>query len=330
MNRIRFCFIVGALLQGLFLPLDLSLAKSDISVELKFAQELLADGDYDRAFVEYHRFAEEKNNPLAQFTLGLFFQHGWGRPADPAVACQWFEKAGQADIPAAAHFFGACLENGVGRPADPTGAARWYEKAGGFGHWISLCSLADLYMAGSGVAKDPVRGLSLCRQAAEKNVPAAQVRTGLYLLKGNPSIRNVDEAFKWLSLAAQAGIPEAQYHVGMMLRDGVGRPRTPETARFWLESAASQGFAPAYFPAGELYFNSPVDPATGVLSAHDLAKAYLWVAAARQRNENPEELNAINDLQARILRIMPASWRPDLDAKVETHLLKYPIQPYQN
>jgi TPR repeat protein len=326
-NLIRFSTMLGALFLGLFLPLNQSPAKSDIATELKNAQALLAKGEYGKAFVEYRRFAEEKNNPLAQFTLGLFFQYGWGRSADPEAACRWFEKAGQADIPAAAHFFAECLAKGVGRPADPAGAAGWYEKAAALGHYISLCSLGELYMTGSGVPKDPAKGLTLCRQAAERKVPAAQARTGLYLLKGDPSIRNVDEAFKWFSLAAQGAVPEAQYYLGVMLRDGLGRPKAPETARFWFESAASQGYAPAYFPAGELYFNSPANPDTGALPAEYLAKAYLWVSAASRRTKDPEELKRIKDLLAKILKIMPASWLPDLDAKVDAHLAAYPARP---
>ena len=327
MNLIRFSIILGALSLGLLLPVNQSRASRDISGELRNAQELLAKGEYDRAFVEYRRFAEKKNNPLAQFTLGLFFQYGWGRPVDPVAACKWFEKAAAGDIPAAAHIFGECLAKGVGRPADPAGAAGWYEKAAALGHYMSLCSLADLYMTGSGVSKDPARGLALCRQAAERKVPAAQTRTGLYLLKGDPSIRNADEAFKWFSAAAQGGVPEAQYYLGLMLRDGLGRPKAPETARFWFESAASQGYEPAYFPAGELYFNSPVDPDTGNLPAHSLAKAYLWVSAAGRRTGDPAELKRIKDRLAKILKVIPASWLPELNAKVDAHLAKHPIQP---
>jgi TPR repeat protein len=327
MNRIRFGTILGVLLLGLFMPLAQSLAKSDAAAELRNAQALLAKGEYDKAFDEYRRFAEEKNNPLAQFTLGLFFQNGWGRPVDPAAACRWFEKAGQVDIPAAAHFFAECLAKGVGRPVDPAGAAGWYEKAAALGHYISFCSLAELYMTGSGVPKDPAKGLALCRQAAEKKVPAAQTRTGLFLLKGDTSIRNWDEAFKWFSVAAQGNVPEAQYYLGVMLRDGMGRPKAPEVARFWFESAASQGYAPAYFPAGELYFNSPLDPNTGTLPAHELAKAYLWISAASRRTKNPEELKQIKDLLAKILKIMPESWLPELDAKVDAHLSAHPVRP---
>ena len=170
-------------------------------------------------------------------------------------------------------------------------------------------------------------GLALCRQAAERKVPAAQTRTGLFLLEGDPSIRNSDEAFKWFSVAAQGAVPEAQYYLGVMLRDGLGRPNAPDTARFWFESAASQGYAPAYFPTGEIYFNSPVDPDTGNLPANDLAKAYLWVSAASKRTKDPEALKRIKDLLAKILKIMPESWLPELDAKVNAHLSAHSVRP---
>lgn len=93
----------------------------------------------------------------------------------------------------------------------------------------------------------------------------------------------------WLSTAAQGNAPEAQYYLGVMLRDGMGRPKAPEAARFCFERAASRGYGPAYFPTGELYFNSPVNPNTGTLPAHDLAKAYLWVSAASRRTKDPED-----------------------------------------
>ncbi|MCK4783839.1 MAG: sel1 repeat family protein, partial [Desulfobacteraceae bacterium] len=304
-----------------------AMARTDSAAELKDAQMALEQGEFEKAFAEYHRFAVEKNNPLAQFTLGLFFQNGWGRPVDPSAACGWFEKAAEGGIPAASHFWASCLVKGIGRPADPDKAAGWYEKAAALGHYMSLCSLAELYMTGTGVPKDPAKGLVLCRQAAEKSVVPAQTRTGLFLLKDDTSIRNLDEAFMWLSTAAQANAPEAQYYLAVMLRDGLGRPKAPEDARYWFESAASKGYGPAYFPAGELYFNSPVNPNTGILPAQDLAKAYLWVSAASRRTKDPEDLKRTNDLLAKILKIMPESWLPDLDAKVDAHLSAHPVRP---
>lgn len=327
MTVTRLSTIFAASLLGLFLSFNQAMARTDSAVELKDAQALLAKGEYGKAFVEYRRFAEEKNNPLAQFTLGLFFQNGWGRPVDQPAACGWFEKAAEGGIPAACHFWADCLVKGIGCPADPAGAAGFYEKAAGLGHHISLCSLAELYMTGTGVPKDPAGGLALCRQAAERRVIPAQTRTGLFLLKGDPSIRNLDEAFKWFSLAAQGNDPEAQYYVAVMVRDGLGRPKAPEDARYWFESASNRGYHPAYFPTGERYFHAPPDPQTGKLTAHDLAKAYLWLSAAARQTQDPQGRTRAEVLLQKVLQLMPASWKPDLDAKIDAHFSAHPPQP---
>ena len=131
--------------------------------ELRRAQKELAAGNYDRAFREYQRHAEEENNALAQFTLGMFYRNGWGRPTDEKTACGWFKKAAAADIPAAAHFYAEYIERGIAGEEGPAEAARWYQKAADLGHYSSLCSLARFYMTGTGVERDPVKALALCR-----------------------------------------------------------------------------------------------------------------------------------------------------------------------
>lgn len=95
----------------------------DLAAALQPAQAALAAGEYETAFREYHRIAEETHNPLAQFTVALFFQLGWGRPRDPVMACQWHEKAAASSIPLAEHSLGDCLLRGVHRAPDPVQAA---------------------------------------------------------------------------------------------------------------------------------------------------------------------------------------------------------------
>lgn len=327
MTLSRLSVIIAVLFLAVFLSFNQAMARNDSATELRDAQALLGKGEYGKAFVEYRRFAEERNNPLAQFTLGLFFQNGWERPVDQTAACGWFKRAAEGGIPAACHFWADCLMKGIGCSADPAGAAGWYEKAAAMGHYMSLCSLAELYMSGAGVPKDPARGLALCRQAAEKGAVPAQTRTGLFLLRGDMSVRNLDEAFKWLSLAAQGKDPEAQYYLAVMFRDGLGRPKEPEAARYWFESAASRGYGSAYFPTGELYFYAPPDPKTGKLTARNLAKAYLWLSAATRHTQDPQGREKAEVLLQKVLQLMPASWKPELDAKVDAHLSTHPPLP---
>lgn len=46
--------------------------------ELIEAQQWLAEGKYQKAFKAFQFHAEEKQDPLAQFTFALFYQQGWG------------------------------------------------------------------------------------------------------------------------------------------------------------------------------------------------------------------------------------------------------------
>lgn len=296
-------------------------AARDEAGELQAAQEALAKGDYARAFEAYRAHVDD--NGLAQFSLALFYANGWGRPVDPVEACRWQEKAAQRRIPAAEQALGDCLRHGVHRPADPVKAAHWYREAIDSGIATAACSLAELYMVGEGVPKDPQRAIRLCRGAADKGLPVAQVWLARLFLDGDPSIRNPEKAVHWLQIAAQADYPEARYRLGLMLRDGIGHPVDPVTARWWLESAASQGWLPAYVPTAELYFHSSVDVDAGRLPPDDLAKAYMWSAAAVLRLPPGTEKDVAHNLLDRVVAVMPESWRPDLDRRVDEHLAQF-------
>lgn len=291
--------------------------------DVRDASVALSAGDYGKAFALYRRSAQEEDNPLAQFFVGLFYKNGWGRPADPAAACRWFGKAAEGGIPAAQHFYGECLEGGVGCPADPARAAVWYEKAAEGGHHVSCCYLAELYMTGRGVAKDPARAIELCGRSAMQGSPQAQVRLGRFYLEGDESVRDYAAAFRWFAAAGEKNVAEAQYYMGYLLDWGLVITDPPQSARVYFERAAAQGYAPAYFPTGRLYFDAPVDPQTKMLSANDLAKAYLWLSAAVKQSQDPEDVAMSAKMLDQIRNVMPKAWAPELDAKVSGHLSKY-------
>jgi TPR repeat protein len=315
------CLVLGLLLVA-------PQAGADAAKPLRKADKALAAGDYDRAYQEYLRHAEENDNPLAQFNLALFYEFGWGRAADPEAACRWHERAAAGGIPYSSHRLAECLAQGVGRPADPQAAARWYRTAADLGHYISLCDLAELYMRGEGVDKDPREGIALCTQAAGRNLAQAQLRLANFYLEGDASIRDPALAGKWLEAAASQGLPAAQHRLGTLLRAGAGdNAATLDAARFWLESAASQGYLPAYLPVGELYLAGPRDPDSGLLPADDLAKAYLWLSAAARALRESEAQSRASSLLARVREVMPQSWAASLDAQVDVHLAEHPQKP---
>lgn len=289
--------------------------------ELASAQKALAAGDYKKAYPLYLKHSVK--NPLAQFTLGMFYREGWGRSADPVAACRWFEKAAQRNIPAAQQFLGDCFAQGVGRAVDGKAAVEWYRKAGNNGIFVAFCSAGRLYIEGKLVEKDVQQGLALCTQAAQSESPAAMVKLADYYREGTDVPQDFAAARYWYQQAAERRIHEAQYRLGILLSEGKGGEPDLSKALFWLETAASEGYAPAYLPTAILYANASPDPKTGVLAPEHLAKIYMWNSAAKARATGPAQLGEIARIEEMVLRVMPATWKPDLDRKVAEHLDKF-------
>ena len=175
-------------------------------------------------------------------------------------------------------------------------------------------------MAGNGVDKNPQKGVQLCADYARLGNPAAQLLMGRFLWEGEPSIRNPEQALGWFQLAAEKGSAEALYFLGLMSRDGIALSQNLPQALGWLEAAASQGIVAAYLPTGQLYFGKPDDHFLPTENA--LAKAYLWLSAASLTAENPQREQAEILLQE-VRKIMPETWAPELDVKVQGHLTRF-------
>ena len=283
-------------------------------------QTALAAGDYEKAFAGYHDAARNNNNALAQFSIGLFYQNGWGRAVDKAAACQWFEQAAQGGIPTGQYQAGICLEEGGQRPPDYAAAANWFEKAAQAGQFHAYCNLGNLYMTGKGVPKDPVKALQLCHPAAQQGSIPAQLWMGRFYLEGDPSIQNGQEAYRWFEAATQKQSPEAFYYLGILLQKELEEGHTVEKARQMFEQAAALKYVPAYFQAGKSFYHAEPDPETKRLSAEHLAKAYLWLSATLQQSENLNELAESKQMLEQILAVMPETWLNELDQKVAQHL----------
>ena len=290
--------------------------------ELEPAQKALAARDFASAYRAYA--AHAGTNPLAQFTLGLFEREGWGRKADPVAACAWFDKAAHKQIPAAEQLVGDCLAQGIGRAVNGQAAVQWYLKAGASGMSNALCQAADLYIAGTIVARDVAQGLALCTAAAQADSPPAMLKLADYYRKGTAVPQNLRLARYWYEQAAQRHNHEAQFRLGLMLSEGEGGDANVMQARFWLEHVAMEGHTPAYLPTAILYANATPDPVTGALTPADLAKIYMWNRAARASTPSSVQLAEIDRIERLVLTVMPTQWQPDLDRRIADHLARYP------
>lgn len=304
-----------ALLAGCATTANKGIGESD---EMKAAQTALSMGEYDKAYKLYLEAEEKYDDPLAQFTLGNFFRSGWGREPDAVTACQWFGKSAEGGIPFGQHLFAECLEHGVHQKADPLSAAHWYTEAAKGGHVVSNCHLGWLHMTGTGIGKNPNRALELCAAATARS-PAAMTWMGRYYLEGDQSIRNNTQAWGWFKQAAEYRQPAGFYYLGLMLEKGMVEEMPAEATLGMYEQAATRGCISAYYPTGRLYFESRRHPETGLPTEEDLAKAYMWLSAAKKRVEDETQLQATEALLQQVLKIMPETWIKDLNERVERH-----------
>jgi hypothetical protein len=293
----------------------------DYGKQLRPAYALLDQGDYARAYPQFQRHSAR--NPLAQFTLGLFHQNGWGRPVDVDTACAWFARAALQQLPTAQHLHGDCLMRTPEVPGNAEAALAAYLDAAKGSHYISLCAAAELLIRGKGMPRDVPRGLALCTQAAQSNSPPAMLRIGQYLSGDADVAADLPRARAWFQQAAQAGMAEARYRLAIMQSQGDGGDVDRDAALLGMESLAAEGYVAAYLPTAVMYAHLPPQPDTGALSAEHLAKVYLWASAAQAALRDPALLDASGQLLASTLAVMPSEWRPALDRQVSDHLAKF-------
>lgn len=295
-------------------------ALNDLVSDLNKAQLLLSKQDYQAAFQEYQHYAEQ-GNALAQFSLALFHQNGWGRQVDQVKACQWHEKAVQGNIPAAYQFYGDCLKQGTHRPADSVAAIKAYESAVSLGLHDSLCSIGELYIKGQGIAKDVAKGMGLCQQSAEQGSPNAALLLAETFYQGTGIKQDYKQAAQWYAGLAERKVAKAQYRLAQMLYKGLGVNKNTQAARFWYESAAEQGYLEAYLPTAELYFYAEENPKNDKPLPTYTAKAYLWLTALLKRADSKGiDLKPAKALHGKVIKIMPKQWHVELDKKVIEHL----------
>lgn len=71
----------------------------------------------------------ERGNPVAQYTLGYYYEQGWGVGRDYAEAARWYGRSAAQGYAAAQNRLGDYYYNGCGVPQDYGKAVEWYGRA---------------------------------------------------------------------------------------------------------------------------------------------------------------------------------------------------------
>ena len=205
------------------------------------AAEAYFAGDYALALKLYKPLAE-KDDPEAQFNLGVMNQLGQGTDKNDKAAAKWFAKSAALGNPEAQVKLGEMYHEGKGVEKNSKIAAEWYAKAADAGSPAAMNNLAYLYYLGEGVTQDFNIARKMFERAADKGVADAQYNLGTMYDEGKGVPKSdPTTAVGWFLKAASQGNPEAQFALGFLNFTGRGVEANTIEAYKWLKLAVNAG-----------------------------------------------------------------------------------------
>ncbi len=120
-------------------------------------------------------------------------------------------------------------------------AAKLFQRAADLGEPRAMQELGEMFMEGSGVAKDDEAALEWFRKAANKGNTSAMVFLGGMYQLGNGVEQNDATAADWYRKAAAADYPPALFDLAMLYETGSGVNKDPGLARQLYQKAAKLG-----------------------------------------------------------------------------------------
>ncbi|MFZ5522526.1 MAG: tetratricopeptide repeat protein [Pseudomonadota bacterium] len=112
--------------------------------------------DYATALKIFRSFAA-KNNPQAQYNLGIMYQEGQGVPQDYEEAIKWYRMATEQGEANAQSMLGVSHDKGQSVAQDYEDAIVWYRTVAEQGNASAQLNLGAMYHLGHGVIQDNVR-----------------------------------------------------------------------------------------------------------------------------------------------------------------------------
>jgi TPR repeat protein len=192
---------------------------------------------------DLYRRAAELGHPLAAMRYGLALNEGNGVKKDPTGALKWLSYAQSNGVPEAGLALGdlyARTPPSRDKAANEKmlqSAISWYEAAANAGVASAQFKLANAYIAGAGVARDPIQAQRWYVRAAQQGLPNAEYALGLFFTGGVAGNADPVEGYKWLLIAERAGYPDS----GPVREKAADQVPEPDRKR---AEAAAQKFAP--------------------------------------------------------------------------------------
>jgi uncharacterized protein len=204
-------------------------ASPAISAPTDKAAQAMEKGDFKTALSELRPLAA-KNDPNAQFLLGMLYDSGKGVPQDQKVAASWYRKAAKQKHLVAQLFLGVMLYAGQGVKQDYEEAARWLRAPADSGNDQAQFYMGSMYANGHGVKKDEAEAIRwLQKSAAQKNTRAMGLLTPLLFSRHGD--QDLVDAYAWSHLAAEYDEVQAVTSARVLLEKYCNEDQTKRAKR---------------------------------------------------------------------------------------------------
>ena len=161
-------------------------------------------GDYETALKEWRPLAEKKN-ALAQYQIGLLYQHGKGVFKNLVKAATLYQLAAEQNLASAQSSLGNFYLSGRGVKQDFKKALYWSKRAAFQGEVTAQTRLAFVLRYGKGTKRNIPESLIWYKKAAEQGYVPAQDSLATIYANGKIVGRSYLLAFKWLNISSLFG-----------------------------------------------------------------------------------------------------------------------------
>ena len=249
---------------------------AELDAAFAAADELYKAGNYEAAFPEFQRLAEE-DHAGAQNRLGYIYERALVVPRDDEQAISWYRKAAKQGRLEAQSRLTYLLRN-------TREGYHWLREAATGGDTLAQEELGAPECYGPEAWPGEWKPTSWFLERAESGDPRAQAEMGYRLYTGRWTEPDESEALRWSLLSAEGGELTAVYVLGLIYTYGSDNVRDPFLGTGWFREAADQGYLPAMPHLGLAYLEG-----RGALKS--LVDAYMWF---------------------RLLSDEPVAWNPDI------------------
>lgn len=180
--------------------------------------------------------AAAANDTRAQMFCAAAYLHGFGVNKNEDSAQHYYIEAAKKGEPIAQYALGKrFLESRDGR--NKKLGLIWLTKSAEKGNPKAQLQLADMYINGTLVAKDPIKGKTLMESAAAQNFYPAMFALGTLAQKEG----QLTQADNWFNKAATSGNVDAQLALGRLLLQADYPSHDQQKGIEWLQKAAKNG-----------------------------------------------------------------------------------------